>query len=322
MKTVPFLVGPTGIGKTYLSILIARKLPVEIVSADSRQIYRFLDIGTAKPAENVLKEIPHHFINFLRPDEYFSAGMFSRLARKVIKQIQQRDRIPLVVGGSGLYVNALIDGFFNLDIRDEKIRLSLRHRLASEGIAVLYAELQDKDPVLAEKITLHDKQRIIRGLEVFMVSGKRLSELQEEESVPADFFPLMYGITSDRKLMYERINRRVESMFEDGLLAEVANLRRQGLSPGVNALNTVGYKEVFNYLDDNSTYEEMVELIKRNSRHYAKRQMTWFNRDERIQWYHVTAQSDYAQLADELVEDFWTRQAIATKQSKNKSDAE
>ncbi len=302
---VPILVGPTGIGKTYLSTLIARKLPVEIISADSRQLYRFLDIGTAKPDKNVLVAIRHHFVDFLRPDEYFSAGQFSRLARMRITEIVKRQRVPLVVGGSGLYVRALVDGLVNIEIRDDKIRRALRKRLLNEGVEKLYAELQKVDPVLAERLELNDKQRILRGLEVYLVTGDRLSELQKQQEQAADIFPLLYGLRTDRKLLYERINQRVEEMLEKGLLAEVVKLKKMGYSPKLNAMRTVGYREIFEYLNENYPYEEMVSRIQQNSRRYAKRQMTWFRRDERINWIDVDSNTDFQNLAEQIIEDYW-----------------
>jgi tRNA dimethylallyltransferase len=312
MNGVLIIVGPTGVGKTHLSLLIERKFraidsfsgKVEIVSADSRQIYRFLDIGTAKPPRDIIKSIPHHFINFLRPEEYFSAGMYSRLARRVIDQIFKRGNVPLVVGGSGLYIKALVDGLFTIDIRDEKIRNSLRNRILREDVKVLYKELAKIDPLLAKKIKPNDKQRIIRGLEVYLVSGHCLSDLQETKSTPANFKSLFYGLNMNRKSLYERINSRVDEMFSNGFLAEVAGLKRKGYSETTNALNTVGYKEALQYMDNAMTYDEMLSLIKRNTRRYAKRQLTWFNNDRRIKWYTLNEEKDYEKIAEMIVKDF------------------
>lgn len=304
MKPVIFIVGPTGIGKTYLSTLIAQQLDTEIVSADSRQIYRNLDIGTAKPDAEILRTIPHHLINFLRPDEYFSAGMFSQVGRRIIDQIQKRGKVALVVGGSGLYIHALIDGLHSIDIRDEKIRQSLRKRIINEGTVKLYQELQQIDPRLSEKIDPNDKQRILRGLEVYLKTGKKLSELQEAETRKADFLPLMYGLDTNRVYLYQRINQRVEKMLENGFLAEVANLRLGGYTKDLNSLNTVGYKEVFEYLEDRISFDEMIELIKRNSRRYAKRQLTWFRKDKRIKWINITEETDLSKVALEIVDEY------------------
>ncbi len=268
---VPFIVGPTAVGKTRLTAEIADRLDVEIVSADSRQIYRLLDIGTSKPPKELLRKVPHHMINFLRPDEDFSAGMFSQVARKVIDQIAGRGRIPLVAGGSGLYIRALIDGLHAVDVRDDRIRISLRNRLLKEGVEKLYAELKQIDPKLADRLEPADKQRIIRGLEVYLCTGKRLSEIQEQQTNPADFEPLMFGLRADREWLYSVINDRVLEMFEQGFLAEAANLKLSGYARELNALNTVGYKEIFIYLENRISFDEMIEMIQRNTRHYAKR---------------------------------------------------
>lgn len=306
-RLVPFIVGPTAIGKTYLSVLVAQKLPVEIISADSRQIYKYLDIGTAKPPNNILESIPHHLINFLRPDEYFSAGKFSKAGRLIVDQIFNREKIPLVVGGSGLYIQALTEGFFDLDIRDDKIRQSLRKRLLIEGVSKLYEELKQHDPQLADKIESNDTQRILRGLEVYLSCGKKLSVLQEEPSISANFDPVIYGLKCDRKLLYERINHRVDEMIEDGLLIEVVNLKKKGYSNNLNSLNTVGYKEAIEYLDNKISYDEMIERIKQNTRRYSKRQMTWFNKNKLINWYSIEKETDFQTLAENLVEDYWLK---------------
>lgn len=303
-RPVLFLVGPTGIGKTALSLSLAEFLPVEIISADSRQIFKFLDIGTAKPPKEILKKIPHHLISFLRPDEHFSAGMYSKMSRKLIDQIFDRKKIPFVVGGSGLYIKALIEGFFELEIRDDKIRASLRKRLLKEGTEALYSELNKCDPELAESIQPNDKQRILRGLEVFLSTGKKLSKLQEEPSDPPNFNPEIFGIRCDRKLLYDRINNRVDEMIESGLLKEVLDLRKKGYTTEMNALNTVGYKEVFEYMDTIINYDEMIEKIKRNTRRYAKRQMTWFNKNKDIRWKDINENTEFSKLASEIVKEF------------------
>ena len=303
-RLVLFLVGPTGIGKTTLSDSIADYLPVEIISADSRQIFKYLDIGTAKPPKEILSKTPHHLISFLRPEEHFSAGMYSKMSRKIIDQIFERKKIPFVVGGSGLYIKALMEGFFELEIRNEKIRASLRNRLLKEGTESLYNELKKYDPELAENIQPNDKQRILRGLEVCLTSGQKLSKLQEQPSVPPNFNPVIFGIRCDRKLLYDRINNRVDEMIEGGLLNEVLKLKKKKLSPELNALNTVGYKEVFEYMNNTINYDEMIELIKRNTRHYAKRQMTWFNKNKEIRWKDINLETDFSELAKDIVEEF------------------
>ena len=261
----------------------------------------------AKPDPEILEAIPHHLINFLRPDEYFSAGMFSQVGRRIIEQIHARNNTALVVGGSGLYVRALIDGLHNIDIRDEKIRHSLRKRIINEGIDKLYQELKIIDPKLVKKIEPNDKQRILRGLEVYLKTGKKMSDLQEAETQKADFIPIMYGLNAERSYLYERINQRVDDMLEQGFLAEAANLKIGGYSKELNSLNTVGYKEIFEYLDDRISYDEMIELIKRNSRRYAKRQLTWFRKDERIKWLTINENTDYSQVALEIIKEYQSK---------------
>jgi len=303
-RQVLILVGPTGIGKTTLSDLIADYLPVEIISADSRQIFKQLNIGTAKPPNAILDKTRHHLISFLRPEEHFSAGMYSKMSRKIVDQIFDRKMIPFIVGGSGLYVKALIEGFFELEIRDDKIRASLRNRLLNEGTESLYLELKKCDPELAENIQVNDKQRILRGLEVYLTSKQKLSKLQEQPSVPPNFKPIIFGIRCDRELLYHRINNRVDEMIEEGLLNEVLKLKKKGFTPDLNALNSVGYKEVYEYMNNTINYDEMIDLIKRNTRHYAKRQMTWFNKNKDIHWKDINEKTNFNGLAQKIVNEF------------------
>lgn len=304
MKSVPFLVGPTGAGKTEISIHLAKSIPIEIISADSRQIYQLLDIGTAKPSSEILKKIPHHFIDYLSPNEYFSAGMYGREARKKIKQVQKNKKIPLVVGGSGFYIQALIDGLSEIDAYDQTVRDDLRERLDKEGAQVLHRELESVDPDLAVKIKINDWQRILRGLEVYYVMETPLSKLQLSKPNPADFKPVLIGLEVEREYLYKKINHRVDEMIEIGLVDEVRQLKGKGFSEKDNALNSVGYKEVFDYLNNTIEYDEMVEKIKINSRRYAKRQMTWFRRDKRITWLKIDENMHIDNIVNESLEIF------------------
>ncbi len=304
-EVVLVLVGPTGVGKTYLSTLIAEKLPVEIVSADSRQVYKNLDIGTAKPPLEIRKKIPHHFVDVLEPDQYFSAGEYGKQARCVIDEILSRKKIPLIVGGSGLYIKALLEMFFEEDIRDFKIRESLQERLKQEGPAALHKDLQKVDPESAKKIHPNDSQRILRALEVYLACGIPLSSLQHKKLPPPSFKALKFGITKNRKTLYSEINKRVEQMFQQGLLFEVAHLLEMGYEKNLNSLNTVGYKEVIQYLEGQITYDKCVELVKRNSRRYAKRQYTWFNADKEIIWLSVDKEEQYHQAAQKIVDIYY-----------------
>ncbi|NOX90421.1 MAG: tRNA (adenosine(37)-N6)-dimethylallyltransferase MiaA [Calditrichaeota bacterium] len=300
-SAVNIIVGPTAVGKTRISLLIAERADVEIVSADSRQIYRYMDIGTAKVEKEIRERIPHHFIDICNPDEYYSAGMFGRQARETIGNILNKGKIPLVVGGSGLYIRALTDGIFELNAMDPKIREQLEERLNEKGLPALYEELKRVDPEYARKISPNDRQRILRSLEVYLVTDKPFSYWHSKQPDPAPFPVRLWGLTSDRKKLYRRINERVDQMIKAGLEDEVRNLLKLGYSPELNALNTVGYKEVIDYFEGRIAREEMIDLIKRNSRRYAKRQLTWFRADSRIQWRTIEDENDLKSLCGEII---------------------
>jgi len=248
-KIVPIIAGPTASGKTYLSICLAEYLDIEVVSADSRQVYRYMDIGTAKVSKSERSKVPHHFIDICNPDEYYSAGMFSPEARKTINDIQSADKVPVVAGGSGLYIKALIDGFFEGDLKDAEIRKNLDDELKINGLDSLYKQVLADDPEYSEKISRNDTQRILRCLEVYRITGTPFSQWINQKSKGASFQPLMFGLRMEREQLYKRINDRVDEMFAQGLLDEVRGLLKMGYTPEMNALNTVGYKEVFLYFD-------------------------------------------------------------------------
>ena len=294
------LVGPTGAGKTELSILIASEIPVEIVSADSRQIYKYMDIGTAKPSNQILSEIRHHFINILEPDQNYSAGQFGLQARAVIDEIFQGNRTPLIVGGSGLYIKALLNGFFEGDVRDEKIRKSLEKRLVREGSQSLYEELVKLDQAAAMKIHPNNSQRIIRALEVCLAANEKFSDLQRKKLPKLNFRVLKFGINKPRAQLYDDINRRVDQMFSDGLVEEVSGLLDRGYKKSLNSLNSVGYKEVIDYLEGSIDFETCVDLVKQNSRRYAKRQLTWFRADHGIKWFSIPDKIDLPKVAKQI----------------------
>ena len=278
------LTGPTGVGKTGLSREIAARLPVEIISADSRQIYRYMDIGTAKASAELRKAIPHHFIDILNPDQDYSAGMFGKEARRCIGEIFRRGNIPLVVGGSGLYIRALLYGFFREDARDLTLREQIKNRLSDIGPQGLHEELGRVDPLAAQKIHPNNTRRVIRALEVSYATGRPITDVQVRNPDPAPFKWLQLGLTMEREALYERINDRVEVMFEAGLIEEVRGILMRGYSREHNALNSVGYKEVIEHFDGDMALDSCKDLIKRNTRRYAKRQLTWFRADENIQW--------------------------------------
>jgi len=293
LKKVFVLLGPTASGKTSLSLSLADKLNAEIISADSRQVYKHIQIATCAPTSEELGKAKHYFINELELDEDFNAGTFAGKSKEIIADIFKRKKNILVVGGSGLYIKVLVDGFFEEEIKDLSIRAKLNGRLQSEGRESLYSELMSLDPETAKKMDSGKFRRVIRALEVYYATGRKMSELQENNIKP-DFETVQVGLTFDRDVLYERINERVDNLISNGLIREISSLKDKGYSPLThNSLNTVGVKEVFSYLNDEISQQVMIESIKQNTRRYAKRQMTWFNADKRIQWVKV---SDYANI--------------------------
>ncbi|NOY58653.1 MAG: tRNA (adenosine(37)-N6)-dimethylallyltransferase MiaA [Calditrichaeota bacterium] len=297
---VLLIVGPTAVGKTEISLRLARSLGGEIVSADSRQVYRYMDIGTAKPAKHELEQIPHHFIDVRNPDEYYSAGEYGREARACIKNLLGENKVPIVVGGSGFYIRALVDGLFAPRISDSQVKEKWRLRIRKEGAESAFAYLQKIDPQSAARLHPNDTQRVIRALEVYEISGTPISAFQESDKTPADFSAVFVGLTRKREILYERINSRVDKMIEKGLIDEVISLKKKGWGPKLNALRTVGYKEVFDFLDGAISKDEMIRLIKQSSRRYAKRQLTWFRRDSRIHWIDLDEHDEQKVLNDIL----------------------
>jgi len=304
LKRVLLLVGPTAVGKTGVALDLAKHLDCEIISADSRQVYKFMTIGTAKPTEEERAAVPHHFIDIKYPDEYYSAGQFGEEARRCIAGIFVRGKHPVVVGGSGLYVRALVDGFFGEQIADSSVKESLRCDLQKHGLPALYLRLSKVDPVTAERLPQTDPQRILRALEVYEITGTPLSSFQEKQSSPAEFAPHIVGLNLDRARLYDRINRRVDSMLAAGLIKEVRDLLKRGYDPQLNALQTVGYQEVIAHFSDVLTYSDMVALIKQKSRNYAKRQLTWFRKDSRIHWHET-----HPHVAQDILDEFCVRSA-------------
>lgn len=295
---VLFIVGPTGIGKTALSIELAKRMDGEIVSADSRQVYKFMTIGTAKPTREELAAVPHHFIDIKTPDEYYSAGQFGREARVCIAGIRKRGKQPIVAGGSGLYIRALVDGLFEPKIADEIVKTNLKKEASENGIATLYDKLKIIDPKTAAKLPPTDSQRIMRALEVFEVTGEPFSNFVDMKPRPADFEPCFIGLTLERSELYERIEKRVDAILEMGLLDEVQELQKMGYGSDLNALQSVGYLEAFLYLDGKSSFSEMAALIKQKTRNYAKRQLTWFRKEKRIHRIDLSKFESLNEIAD------------------------
>lgn len=281
---VLFIIGPTAVGKTALSLAVAEHLDGEIVSADSRQIYKYLDIGTAKPTRTERDRVPHYFIDICYPDQNYSAGQYGRQARICIHHIQLRHKRAIVVGGSGFYIRALVDGLFAPKMSDPVVKEKWRQQIRENGNEEVFHLLRRVDPLTAERLHPNDTQRIVRALEVWELSGRPISAYRQGVEEAAEFVPVYFGLSRDRDVLYRRIDERVDQMIAAGLVEEVEKLQKMGYGPELNALRTVGYQEVFDYLAGTLTYETMVNTIKQNTRRYAKRQLTWFRRDSRIQW--------------------------------------
>lgn len=281
-KTLIVVVGPTAIGKTALAIELAQFYKTEIISADSRQFFKEMNVGTAKPSAEELAAAKHHFINSHTIKTLFSVGDFEVEALKLMDELFQKHQVLIMVGGSGLYIDAVCKGLDDLPEIDLNIRAALNEQLATEGIEAIKNRLQELDPEYYEKVDQSNPQRMIRGLEVVLSTGQKLSSFLTANKKERPFKIVKIGLNTDRALLYERINHRVDLMIEAGLLEEVKSLLpyRQ-----YNALNTVGYSELFDYLDGKTDLASAIAMIKQNTRRFAKRQLTWFRRDENTVWF-------------------------------------
>lgn len=288
MKKVLAIIGPTAIGKTTVGIELARKLNGEIVSCDSRQIYKLMDIGTAKPTNEEQAQAVHHLIDIVYPDERFSAGLYEKKATEVINNIFIRQKLPIIVGGSGLYLRALESGLFQGPPADYKLRESLRKAKERSGLESLYQKLKKVDPKTGQKIFPTDEIRIIRGLEVYELSGKPISEWQEKgQYTDKNLNFIKFGLNSERKALYQRINQRVDKMMETGFLEEVKNLIAKNYSFQLPPLRTFGYLDMEAYLQGKLSLDEALDKFKQGTRNYAKRQLTWFRSDKKIEWIDI-----------------------------------
>ena len=297
MTKIPTIVGPTAVGKTDVAVLIAERISGEIVSADSRQIYKYLNIGTAKPTKTQRKKIPFHLIDFIEPEEDYSCGQFARDAEEKIDEILKRDRIPIVCGGTGLYIRALFHPLDSLPRSNAKTKEKLNKMLKRNGIDYMYRKLQRIDPVWAQKIQPQDKQRIMRAIEVFEITGKPMSKMMGKKTPRAKFHPYYIGLRLQRDVLYSRINARFEQMLSHGLVKETESILKMGVDPRSSALRTIGYKEIIAYLHGELNPDEAIESAKRRTRNYAKRQMTWFNKIPSIVWH----EADDPELADTIL---------------------
>ena len=282
-KFLVVIAGPTASGKTSLAIDAALYFKTEIISADSRQIFRELNIGTAKPVAEQLQKVKHHFVDFLSVRDSYHAGKFEEDVLKLLNELFKMHDIVVMAGGSGLYIEAVCSGFDRLPDGDDEIRKQLAALFENGGIISLQEKLKALDAEYFSRVDNNNPQRMMRAIEVCMLTGKKYSQLRQHKKAARDFSVIKIGLDVEREILYERINNRVVQMMCNGLLEEVRSLHSLR---GLNAMQTVGYKELFEFLDKKISLENAVELIKRNSRRYAKRQLTWFNKDKEISWFN------------------------------------
>lgn len=303
MKKIPLVIltGPTAVGKTNLSIQLAKKMNMEIISADSMQIYKYMDVGSAKVTEDEMNGVKHYLIDEVTPDYSFSVSEFQERANDYINQIVKKGKLPIVTGGTGLYLNSLI---YNMDFAksdaDNELREMLRVELEENGIDYMYEKLKSLDEEAANRIHKNNTKRVIRAIEVCM-SGKKMSDFSNDLKLNEKYEPIIIVLNRDREHLYRRINKRVDIMISQGLEDEVKTLLNMGYSSDLVSMQGIGYKEIIKYLNNEYTYEEAIEIIKRDSRRYAKRQLTWFRRYENAKWFDLDNYNDEKILLDDVI---------------------
>lgn len=285
-QTLLVITGPTATGKTALSVELARQIGGEIISADSMLIYKYMDIGTAKPTLEERRGIPHYMIDIVEPDQEYSVALYQQEVEKIIPAVQARGKLPMLVGGTGLYIRSVVAGFHCSHIgKDEAFRQEMQQLAREKGNLYLHEMLARVDPLTAGRLHPNDQKRIIRALEVYHLSGKPFSwHNQPRNNREVPYRVRQWGLTMDRELLYRRINQRVDEMLEKGLVEEVRWLLEQGYSPALTSMQGLGYKEIAAYLEGQVSLPLAVENLKRNTRRFAKRQLTWFKGDPAIRW--------------------------------------
>ena len=300
-KKIIFIIGPTGVGKTQVAFLLAGKLKGAIISCDAMQVYREANIASNKPSHKMLKEIPHHLINIICVEQNFNVATFNLLARAAIQQIHRENKIPIVTGGSGLYMSILLDGIFKGAGRNIKLRQVLQKEAEEKGKESLYGKLLLVDAQAAFSIHPHDTKKIIRALEVFADKKKPLSTVKKNrDGLWGKYDIRIFALSRARDDLYERINERVERMFSEGLVNEVEALMNQRLSD--TAKSVIGIKEVTGFLEGQFSLERAQYLMKLNTRHYAKRQLTWFRKEKRLEWVHIERNEPPQATAEKILE--------------------
>jgi tRNA dimethylallyltransferase len=287
------ILGPTGVGKSEVALIVAEQVEGEIVNADSQLIYCHMDIGTAKPPASVRQEVPHHLIDIIDPDGEFNAARYRELALQVIQKIHARGKKAILCGGTGLYIRALIQGLFVGPAKNTEVRNRLEQEVEEKGVNFIYERLRQVDPDATHWIHPNDRYRIIRALEVFELTGKGISKWQKEHGFrESSVEALKIGLNRDRQDLYALINRRCDEMIARGLVEEVKGLVEKGYSLDLPPLQSVGYRQIGQYLRGELRLDEAISLMKRDTRHLAKRQLTWFRADKEIQWFHPEKEKD------------------------------
>ncbi|MCF6463261.1 tRNA (adenosine(37)-N6)-dimethylallyltransferase MiaA [Clostridium sp. Cult1] len=302
-KDLLILLGPTAIGKTSISIDLAKKIKGEIISADSMQIYKYMDIGTAKIKKEEMENIPHYLIDIVYPDEEFTVADYKHYAEKYINKINKAKKIPIVVGGTGLYLNSLVYELkFARVEANEKFRKRYDEIANIHGNQYIYDELSKIDEESAKRINPNDRKRIIRALEIYYETGKPMSHYNKDFRKEVDKYNLvMVGLTMDRAKLYSRINERVDMMIMEGLVQEVKKLLSMGYSKELVSMQAIGYKEIISYLNGNMGLDKAIEVLKRNTRRFAKRQLTWFRRDNRIYWININEYDSIEHINEHII---------------------
>ncbi|WP_064093912.1 tRNA (adenosine(37)-N6)-dimethylallyltransferase MiaA [Rossellomorea aquimaris] len=299
-EKVIVLIGPTAVGKTNTSIQLAEQFDGEIISGDSMQIYRRMDIGTAKITKEEMNNIPHHLLDIKEPQESFSVAEFQQLVRKKITEIHSKGHIPIIVGGTGLYIQSVLyDYQFTETPGDEEYRIHLEEEVKRYGNEWLHTKLLETDSEAGKSIHPNNVRRVIRALEIYHCTGKKMSEFQAEQKQELLYDIALIGLTMDRDLLYGRINDRVDLMMNQGLLEEVKSLYDEGLK-SAQSVQAIGYKELFEYLDGEVSLERAIENLKQNSRRYAKRQLTWFRNKMDVTWYDMTNKEEHPKIIKEI----------------------
>lgn len=298
-KTLIVILGPTAIGKTALSIKLARHFNTEIISSDSRQLFKEMKIGTAVPSTEELNSVKHHFIGNLSISDYYNVSKFEKEALHKLDDIFLKNNLAIMVGGSGLYIDAVCKGIDDLPDPDKKLRHEINEIFKSSGIEALQKKLKELDPEYYLIVDLKNPKRLMRAIEVCLQTGKTYTSLRKNKTGKRDFNIIKIGLNCEREKLFDRINLRVDKMINEGLLDEVKELYKH---KNLNSLNTVGYKEIFDFLDNKTSFEQAIENIKTNTRRYAKRQLTWFKRDEVIKWFHPTEKNEIILYLSEKID--------------------